>query len=90
MASSRLAAAAKIARELVEDPLYRLDLQRRLLEGKLASNIEVMLWQYAYGKPIDVVELKDERELGKMTDAELAAYELSLRVLTTPTTASIS
>ena len=83
--ASRLAAASKIARELVEDPLYRLDLQRRLLDGKLASNIEVMLWQYAYGKPVDVIEVKDERELEKMTDAELAAYESSLRALTTPT-----
>jgi len=45
------------AKALVEDPVYRARLQRRLLRGKLAPALESMLWHYAYGKPKETHEV---------------------------------
>src|SRR3972149_3604655 len=44
------------AKAIVEDPVYRERLRRRLLRGKLAPGLEAMLWHYAYGKPKETVE----------------------------------
>ena len=35
------------AQALVDDPLYRKQLRRRMIGGTLAPAIEVMLWHYA-------------------------------------------
>lgn len=58
----RLVKAAKaeiatLAKYLVEDPLYLLDLKRRLASGKLHPTIESMLFAYAYGKPKERIEV---------------------------------
>ena len=43
------------ARAIVDDPIYRMNLQARLLEGK-APHMETLLWHYAYGKPKETIE----------------------------------
>lgn len=44
------------ARLLVEDPGYRTSLAVRLKLGE-AGPMETLLWQYAYGKPKETVEV---------------------------------
>lgn len=58
-----LEAAAKeevgrLAKFLVEDPVYLLDLQERLRNGTLHPMLQQLLWNYAYGKPKERVEIK--------------------------------
>jgi hypothetical protein len=45
------------ARALVEDPVYVLQLKRRILDGKSVP-LEIMLHHYAYGKPRETVEVE--------------------------------
>jgi hypothetical protein len=40
----------EFARSILEDPLYQKRLRGRVMQGK-ASQIEVLLFHYAYGKP---------------------------------------
>ena len=65
------------ARRLVEDPVYRRGLARRMRSGKVAPGMELGLWYYAYGKPKDTVDLNTnirqtltQEQLDKMTTAE--------------------
>jgi hypothetical protein len=39
----------------VEDKRYRQALRRRLMNGTLGP-LEIVLWQYAYGKPKETIE----------------------------------
>jgi hypothetical protein len=62
------------ARALVEDPVYRVSLLARLLEGT-APHMETLLWHYAYGKPTkDTNEVAAESVVAfqNMTKAERA------------------
>jgi hypothetical protein len=71
-----------IARALVEDRAYRRALQERLRDGTAAPAVEVMLWNYAYGKPKDELaltldimiqqQLANLRQLGVSTGEEEA------------------
>jgi hypothetical protein len=36
--------------------------------------VETMLWYYAHGKPKEMVEHHGERDLSRMSDAELEKY----------------
>lgn len=47
---------AAVARELVENRAYKASLKKRLIEGK-APHMEPVLFYYAYGKPVDRIEL---------------------------------
>jgi hypothetical protein len=47
---------AAVARQLVESREYRASLKKRLIEGK-APHMEPILFYYAYGKPVDRIEL---------------------------------
>jgi hypothetical protein len=47
---------AAVARELVESPEYKASLKKRLIEGK-APHMEPVLFYYAYGKPVDRIQL---------------------------------
>jgi hypothetical protein len=47
---------AAVARQLVESREYKASLKKRLIEGK-APHMEPILFYYAYGKPIDRIEL---------------------------------
>jgi hypothetical protein len=64
------------ASQLVDDAEYRQRLRERLLDGT-AGPIELLLWQFAYGKPPARVEHGERDAFGEMTNAELKAKLLS-------------
>jgi len=51
--------AREVARRLVDDPEYRAELLRRMINGT-AGAMEPLLWFYAKGKPIERVETTSE------------------------------
>jgi hypothetical protein len=51
--------AKDFARAVLHSPEYRRSLLDRIVLGELPSAIEALLWAYAYGKPVERVEVKD-------------------------------
>jgi hypothetical protein len=49
-------------------PAHRKSLVRRLVAGKLAPAMEVLLWHFAYGKPKDTVNLNTTPEVRRTGD----------------------
>lgn len=49
--------AQAFARKLVNSQSYRDSLERRITADKLAPAVECMLWHYAWGKPIEQVNV---------------------------------
>jgi hypothetical protein len=47
---------AAVARQLIESREYKSSLKKRLIEGK-APHMEPILFYYAYGKPVDRIQL---------------------------------
>lgn len=47
----------KIAKKLL-DPKYLKNLKARLLSGKIQPGVEVAIWQYAHGRPKELIETK--------------------------------
>lgn len=50
--------ATELARKIVTSPEYFEKLCLRAKEGILPSAVEVMLWYYSFGKPLDRLELE--------------------------------
>jgi hypothetical protein len=46
-----------VCRAMVEEHGYRERLKLRMQIGKIAPAVETMVWHYAYGKPVETVEL---------------------------------
>lgn len=67
----------KFSREVLEDPLYRENVKMRALVGELPPQIEALLYYYAYGKPVEQIELTPS-DLPSMSYAELQAQIDSL------------
>ena len=51
------AEARGIARALLSDPIYRNNLIDRLREGRAAPLVETTLWAYAYGRPLEQLQI---------------------------------
>jgi hypothetical protein len=49
--------ARDLAQKLLDDPKYADGFKKRLLAGELAPALESMVWHYAYGKPIERLEV---------------------------------
>lgn len=49
--------AQRFARQLLHSQAYRDSLEGRIKTGTLSAPIEQMLWAYAYGKPVEQVNL---------------------------------
>lgn len=47
---------SEIARQLLESREYRSSLRRRIIEGK-SPMIEQLLYHYAYGRPVEKIQL---------------------------------
>ncbi len=47
----------EIAQGLLEDPIYQAKLKEQLQEGKLAPPVLCLLYNYAYGKPKETVDV---------------------------------
>lgn len=76
-------AALQLASFLIQDPLYRKNLIVRARAGTLAPNIEMMLWHYILGKPVEQINITTDapdREMSEMTDAELKQEIFHLRL----------
>lgn len=62
------------ARKIVEDPLYQTHLLARAQTGDLSPQMEVHLWDRAYGKVAEEVIVKHlDADIEEMTLEELAA-----------------
>ena len=66
----------EIATRLVEDPEYRQQLVKRMRTGKLSPQMEALMWAYAYGRPVDRLEIDgrmttESLDVTKLSDAEL-------------------
>lgn len=62
------------ARLILESEDYQQSLAERIRDKSLAPGIEAMLWYYAYGKPIENVNIKvsqEEEDLSKLSTQEL-------------------
>lgn len=71
---SRLDEARAWAKRLVDDPEYQLSVRSRMIGGVLPSAVEVRLLDYAYGRPIETLEVSDpDGDLRGMSQKELAA-----------------
>jgi len=67
---NKVTAEAKAAcNELVDDPLYRAALRKRLIAGTLAPAMETMLWYYGKGKPKERVEFGADKSLAELVAA---------------------
>lgn len=66
--------AKQFCHALLATPQYRESLLRRILMDDLPPAIECKLWEYAYGKPPEVVEVKTTHNLDALSPAELRAH----------------
>ena len=77
------ASALQIASFVIQDPLYRKNLIVRARAGTLPPNIEMMLWHYILGKPIEQINIttdSPQRDMSEMTDDELKDELFQLRL----------
>lgn len=50
--------AQVFARRLLNSQAYRESLERRIKRDDLPAAVEVMLWHYAYGKPVESLQVQ--------------------------------
>lgn len=48
----------RISRKLLLSPAYQTKLRARLESGAIQPGVEVMLWYYGFGKPVEIIETK--------------------------------
>lgn len=71
----------QIAKSIVDDPTYRESLLTRLSAGE-APHMETLMWHYAYGKPVDKIEVKDKtNDLADVSAEELRARSIAVAAL---------
>ena len=76
-------AALQLASFLIQDSLYRKNLIVRARAGTLPPNIEMMLWHYILGKPVEQINITTDapqRDMSEMTDTELKDEIFQLRL----------
>lgn len=61
-----------ICNRLVDDPEYREALRKRMISGS-AGSIEILIWHYAKGKPVNRVETGRPGAFSELTNEELRA-----------------
>ena len=67
--------AQRFARQIVESESYRTTVQERASKGTLPPAMEALLWYYAYGKPLEQVQISVTQE----DLSQLSLQELQLR-----------
>lgn len=60
-----------LARNLLEDKLYMRKLKADLRKRKVHPQMESVLWAYAYGKPVERMEVGRVGDFSKLSDEEL-------------------
>lgn len=51
--------AKEFSRNVIASPEYRQSVLNRITLGELPPAVECLMWHYAYGKPVDHLEVKD-------------------------------
>ena len=64
----------EFARRLIEDPEYQASLRRRMIAGK-APQMEMLLFNHAYGKPVERHEVNAYARAAGPDDPELRSAE---------------
>jgi len=69
----RLGEAQEFAARIIDDPGYRKQLKLRAINGNLPTGIEVLLWYYRFGRPVNKVELgtPGDFDLSELSNQEL-------------------
>src|ERR1044071_390853 len=71
--------AKELCREILNSTQYRQSLLQRIIFQELPPAVECRLWDYAYGKPVERVEVKDTSDsLEHLTVEQLEARALFL------------
>lgn len=74
--------AKAISKDLLNSIEYRQSLIRRIETDTLPAAVECKLYEYAYGKPVDRVEVKDvTANLEEMSSEELESRAMALATL---------
>lgn len=68
--------AQRVARGLLDSLEYQKSIKDRIKTGTLPAAVEIMLWHYAYGKPMEQIELNVQ---GSVDLSGLSSDELLLR-----------
>ena len=72
----------KLAQGLVSDPIYLNRLKHDLRKRKVHPQVEVTLLAYAFGKPVDRVEIGRVGDFSRLSDDELMAqFEATVAML---------
>jgi len=72
-------AAQSAAKRIIDSPDYVRNLETRAKAGNLAPAVEAMLWHYAFGKPVETIEVSHHLDkLEELSDAELVSLEAEL------------
>lgn len=75
--------AKQLAKAILASPQYAESVRRRILADTLPAAVECRLYDYAYGKPVDKVEIKDTTErLEDLSTDELMARLEALKLAT--------
>lgn len=72
---------AKRARCILESDDYQVSLKERIRDKELPAAVETMLWYYAFGKPMEQVQItmmEGQEDLSTMSVDELLAKAKSL------------
>lgn len=78
----KLKTAKALSREILQSDDYVASVKRRIQTDTLPAAVECKLYDYAYGKPVDRVEVKDTTEnLEALTSEELEAKIMALGAL---------
>ena len=71
-----------LAKGILESVEYRRSVARRVADGTLPPAVECKLYEYAYGKPVDKVEINDKRNnLEDLSTEQLEARAMELAAL---------
>lgn len=67
-----------LAAQLVGSRAYLATVEQRLLQGTLNARIEALLWFYAWGKPVERVQLEDDTPRPALIVADFDGNPLSV------------
>lgn len=77
--SRRISAAEKLASKIVDSPEYFKSLMDRAFAGTLPPAIEMLLWHYRFGRPVNKVEISSVGTGNGVDLTELSMDELAKR-----------
>lgn len=67
----KFTSAKAFCRALLASSEYRESLARRMTLGVLPPAVEVRLWDYAYGKPVEKIEIEDKTQAAAMSKHDI-------------------